>query len=211
MTMTLQVVGAGLGRTGTMSLKAALEQLLGGRCYHMTEVFGRPDVAETWRRAAEGEPPDWDGLLGEYRATVDWPAAAFWRELSAAYPDALVLLSSRDADSWWTSASNTIFPAIGREQEPGSAVDTERTMILSLLHNRFTLHWDDPDAAKLTYLRHNAAVREATPAERLVEWHPGDGWGPLCAALDVPEPDAPFPHVNTTAEFRQMAGLDQSG
>jgi hypothetical protein len=211
MTMTLQVVGAGLGRTGTTSLKSALEQLLDGRCYHMIEVFGRPDDAKTWQRAGDGDLPDWDEFLREYCATVDWPAAAFWRELSAAYPDALVLLSTRDADSWWKSANDTIFQALSREPEPGSPMDAQRTMILSLWHSHFTLNWDDADAAKLAYLRHNADVRETIPAERLVEWHPGDGWGPLCAALDRPEPDTPFPHVNTTDEFRQMTGLDESG
>jgi hypothetical protein len=211
MTMALRVVGAGLGRTGTLSLKLALEQLLDARCYHMLEVFGRPDVAETWQRAAEGECPDWEDFLRDYRATVDWPAAAFWRELSAAFPDALVLLSSRDAESWWTSASNTIFQAIQRVQEPGSPIDAEQTMILSLLHNRFTINWDDADSAKLAFLRHNDAVRAETPAYRLVQWRPGDGWGPLCAALDLPEPDAPYPHANTTDEFRHMTGLDESG
>lgn len=208
MTMTLQVVGAGLGRTGTTSLKAALEQLLDARCYHMMEVFGNDEAAATWTRATDGEMPDWDEFLGDYRATVDWPAAAFWRELSAAYPDAIVLLSTRDADGWWKSASDTIFQAMQRKLEPDSPFASQMTMTLNLLHSRFTLNWDDADAAKAAYLQHNAEVRAETPAERLVEWHPGDGWGPLCAALDLPEPDAPYPHVNTTDEFRLMAGLD---
>lgn len=207
--MTLRVVGAGLGRTGTTSLKAALEQLLGAPCYHMMEVFGKPEAATTWRQAVDGELPDWDEFLGDYRATVDWPAAAFWRELSAAYPDAIVLLSTRDADAWWKSASNTIFQAIQKEVAPDSPMYAERQMILNLLHGRFTLNWDDADAAKAAFLRHNAEVRAETPSERLVEWHPGDGWGPLCAALELPEPDAPYPHVNTTDEFRLMAGLDE--
>lgn len=208
--MTLQVVGAGLGRTGTMSLKLALEQLLDGPCYHMIEVFGRPDIAETWLRASEGDSPDWGEFLSDYRATVDWPAAAFWRELTAAFPDAIVLLSSRDVDGWWKSASNTIFQAIRREQAPGTPVDTERQMILTLLGNRFTPNWEDADTAKAAYLRHNEDVRANAPADRLVEWRPGDGWAPLCTALDLPEPDAPFPHANTTEEFRTMVGLDES-
>ena len=79
--MTLRVVGAGLGRTGTHSLKLALEQLLGGPCYHMVEVLGRPDQAAVWSRAARGEEPDWTTFLAGYEATVDWPAASFWREL----------------------------------------------------------------------------------------------------------------------------------
>ncbi|MGZ4756596.1 MAG: sulfotransferase family protein [Acidimicrobiia bacterium] len=209
--MTLQVVGAGLGRTGTMSLKGALEQLLGGPCYHMMEVFGKPDVAETWKRAAEGDFPDWDVFLADYRAAVDWPAAAFWRELSEAYPDAIILLSTRDVDGWWKSASNTIFQVILAEPEPGTPLDTERQMIFTMLEHRFTPEWQDPDAAKAAYVRHNDDVRATAPAERLVEWHPGDGWGPLCAALDLPVPDEPFPHMNSTADFRQMVGLDGPG
>jgi hypothetical protein len=206
--MSLRIVGAGLGRTGTTSLKAALELLLDGRCYHMIEVFGNDDAVATWDRAVGGDLPDWDEFLGEYRATVDWPAAAFWRELSAAYPDAKVLLSTRDADSWWKSASNTIFEVSQRDIQPDSPFAAQQRMILNLLHGRFTLNWDDADAAKAAYLRHNAEVRAEVPADRLVEWQPGDGWGPLCAALGVPEPAEPYPHVNTTDEFRAMAGLD---
>jgi hypothetical protein len=199
MTMALELVGAGLGRTGTTSLKAALEQLLGGPCYHMSEVFGRPDVAERWLRAVEGDLPDWDELLAGYRAAVDWPTATFWRELSAAYPDAPVLLSTRDADAWWKSASRTIFPTIARDQPPDTPIALERRMIAKLF-DRFTPGWQDEAAAKAAFLAHNDAVRDTIPASRLVEWHPGE-----------PVPDAPYPHVNTTDEFRLMAGLDDAG
>jgi len=208
--MTLQVVGAGLGRTGTTSLKLALEQLLGGRCYHMMEVFGRPDDIPVWDRAVDGTLPDWDAFLADYRATVDWPASAFWAELSAAFPDAIVLLSTRDADGWWTSANDTIFQAIQREAPADTPIAAQQKMCLNLLHGRCTLNWDDPDAAKSAYLRHNADVRANAPADRLVEWHPGDDWGPLCAALGLAEPDVPFPHANTTDEFRLLAGLDET-
>jgi hypothetical protein len=207
--MTLRIVGAGLGRTGTTSLKAALEQLLDGRCYHMMEVFGRIDDTDVWSRAADEDMPDWDQFLGEYIATVDWPGCAFWPELTAAYPDALVLLSTRDANAWWESASNTIFAAMLREPEPGTPINRQREMFLNIMHSRFTLNWDDADAAKAAYLRHNAQVRETVPADQLVEWRPGDGWEPLCAALNVTVPDAEFPHINTTDDFRLMAGLDE--
>src|SRR5271155_3282411 len=116
--MALQVVGAGLGRTGTHSLKVAFEQLLGGPCYHMVEVFGRPDQRDTWAAAARGEEVDWAAFLAPYRATVDWPAAAFWRELSDAAPEAVIVLSVRDADAWWKSASETIFAVLARGAPP---------------------------------------------------------------------------------------------
>lgn len=194
--MTIRVVGAGLGRTGTLSLKQALEQLLGGPCYHMREVFAHPEHIEHWYDAARGRAPDWAALFEGYSAVVDWPAASFWRELSEAFPEALVLLSVRDPESWWRSASNTIFPTIQRVEN-----DAWRDMIDSVLGARFTLALDDPAACKAAYERHVAQVRDAVPAERLVEWRPGDGWGPLCAALGMPTPQAAFPHVNTTEEF----------
>jgi hypothetical protein len=211
MNMALQVVGAGLGRTGTMSLKQALEQLLGGPCYHMMELFGDRDAIDTWHRAAEGDHPDWEEFLDGYVATVDWPASAFWLELSETHPDAIVLLSTRDADAWWRSASNTIFAVRLDDGQPGSDLQAHHAMVDALFRNTFTPDWQEEGPAKAAFLAHNDRVRATVPAHRLVEYHPGDGWGPLCTALGVPEPAEPYPHVNTTDEFRLMAGLDQSG
>jgi hypothetical protein len=201
----LRIVGAGLGRTGTMSLKLALEQLLGGRCYHMIEVFGRPDDVGVWHRAVGGDLPDWPSFLADYDAAVDWPVAAFWRELAAAFPDAQVLLSTRrDADTWWKSANDTIF-TVGRRGTPPAGVAGEHlAMVHELFAERFTPDWRDEDAAKRAYDAHNAAVRAAIPDERLVDWQPGDGWEPICATLGVDVPDAPFPHANSTEDFLAM-------
>jgi sulfotransferase family protein len=208
--VSLRVVGAGLGRTGTHSLQLALQQLLGGPCYHMIEVFGRPDDIPVWHAAGEGRMPDWDVFLADYVATVDWPAAAFWRELAAANPGALVLLSVRDdADAWWRSAHDTIFE-IGARPIPDDPIFAAQLRMISAVFERtFTPDWQDADAAKAAYVRHNAAVRAEVPRGRLLEWRPGDGWDPICTALDLPVPDEPFPHVNTTADFRAMAGLDE--
>jgi hypothetical protein len=204
--MTLKVVGAGLGRTGTHSLKLALEQLLGAPCYHMLETFGKPDHVAEWCKAVHDENPDWDLIFDGYVATVDWPAASFYGELMEKYSDSIVLLSTRsDAEAWWTSASSTIFAAIDRVAQ--AAPDLE-LMILDLLETRFTPGWRTHDAAVAAYDRHNTAVRARVPADRLVEWQPGDSWGPLCRALGLDVPKEPFPHVNTTADFRAMTGLD---
>ena len=108
--MTLKIVGAGLGRTGTHSLKVALETLLGGPCYHMFEVMQHPEDIAQWQLAAEGGAPDWKQLFEGYDAAVDWPAASFWRELAGVFPDAKILLSTRPTDEWWKSADATIFP-----------------------------------------------------------------------------------------------------
>jgi hypothetical protein len=204
--MALRVVGAGLGRTGTHSLKLALEQLLGSPCYHMAEVFEHPEDVPVWHEAVRGHPVDWDALFDGYAAAVDWPPAAFWREISAAFPDAIVLLSTREsADAWWKSASDTIFQGIWRV--PG--MEDWRAMVEDMLRLRFTPGWRDNEGeAKAAYEQHNAAVRAAVPADRLVVWQPRDGWGPLCDALDVPVPDEPFPHSNSTAEWRARTGLD---
>ena len=201
----IQVVGAGLGRTGTTSLKAALEQLLGGPCYHMFEVFGHPEHPSQWSAAYRGDPVEWPALFDGYTAVVDWPAAGVWRQLAAAYPDAPVILSTRrDADTWWKSASETIFVALGGGPPPDLDDWFEMAMAMTA---SFTPDWREADAAKAAYEAHNAAVRAEVPSDRLVEWQPDDGWEPLCAALGLPVPDEPFPHSNTTEEFRAHFGL----
>lgn len=193
--MTLRIIGAGLGRTGTASLKAALEHLLGAPCYHMFEVENRPGDLATWREAAQGNSPDWVAFFDGYAAAVDWPVAAFWEELAEAFPDAPILLSHRDANAWWRSAHDTIFPAsVAAQGEWGEMLD-------ALFSNRFTAALDDRQACVDAYLRHNDNVRRRVPSHRLVEWQPGDGWAPLCRALGIAEPEEPFPHTNTTREF----------
>jgi hypothetical protein len=208
--MSLRVVGAGLGRTGTASLKRALEVLLGGRCYHMFEAAARPGDATVWQRAVRGEAVDWDALFEDFVATVDWPACSFWRELRERHPDALVLLSERESPQrWWASMERTIVPTL-KSPVPADdvALARHRKMVIELISRCFTPRWDDGDAAIAAYERHNAEVRESVPRERLVEWRPGDGWDPLCEALAVEVPDEPFPHENTTAHFRERQGLD---
>ena len=199
----MRIVGAGLGRTGTHSLKLALERLLGAPCYHMVEVFEHLDHVPTWHAAIRGEQVDWEPVLGGYQAIVDWPGAGVWRELAAAYPEAKVLLSTRrDAATWLTSVRATIMesgPQNAMEDDPSlpGFVPMARDMFA-----RFEPNWRDDAATMAAYDAHNAAVRREVPPERLVEWQPGDGWQPLCDALGVAVPDEDFPHVNTTEEFR---------
>ena len=204
--MPLKVVGAGLGRTGTHSLKLVLERLLGEPCYHMIEVLGHPEHVGLWHQAALGQMPDWEALYEGYGAAVDWPAAAFWREQSEAYPDALILLSTRDSASWWRSCDNTIFEVFRRGDD--NMPSEWMAMIRELFRSRFAGDTLDQATAVAAYERHNDHVRATAPADRLLEWQPGDGWAPLCTALGVDVPDEPFPHVNSTAEFRAMVGLD---
>jgi Sulfotransferase domain len=205
--MTLRVVGAGLGRTGTTSLKQALELLLDEPCYHMLEVRERPGDPDVWGDAYEGRLPAWDDFFDGYQSTVDWPAAPFWSDISNTFPDALILLSVRDADAWWKSVSNTIFPALATYFAPNAPDDGWTRMGRGMM-TAFTPGWRDEASAKSAYLTYNELVRATAPKGRLLEWHPEEGWEPICAALHMDVPDQPFPFTNTTAQTRNELGLD---
>lgn len=197
--MPLKVVGAGLGRTGTHSLKIALQALLGEPCYHMVEVFQHPEHVPTWHAAARGEAVDWDALLAGYGAAVDWPASAFWFELSQANPDALIILSTRDSEAWWRSTQATIFSHI--TEEPPHEMEGWHDMVMEMMRSRFTTDLHDPDKGIGAFERHNKEVIRRAPADRLLVWRATDGWEPICRALGVPVPAEPFPLTNTTADF----------
>ena len=209
----MRVVGVGLGRTGTHSLKIALEQLLGAPCHHMIEVMGSPEQMRLWTAAADGRP-DWPATFNDYVATVDWPGAGFWRALVAQYPDAVVLLSRRpSADAWWKSADETIFELLRRPMpnDPEMAEWKAWFETVPRILARNGVDVADAVVSKAAYERHLEDVRAEVPSERLVEWTTGDGWAPLCQALGVPEPAEPFPHVNTTEEFQAfLAPTDSS-
>jgi hypothetical protein len=197
----LRVVGAGLPRTGTRSLKSALELLLGGRCYHMAEVFEHLDDVPAWRAAARGEEIDWSSFPPDCVAAVDWPASAFWRELADANRDAVIVLSTREsAAKWWESADQTIFPVLRKPVEQPENEEWQR-MVLDLAAREIGEDWDNVERAQALYEQHNEEVRLEAPADRLLEWQAVEGWEPLCRALDLPVPDEPFPRVNTREEW----------
>jgi hypothetical protein len=201
----LKVVGAGVGRTGTHSLKNGLEMLLGGTCHHMIEVImNHPEEQAVWTAAIDGKEIDWNALMKPYTAQVDWPGGAFWPELSEANPDALVLLSVRDPDSWYTSCTNTIFAGVRGMVAEGNEWMAALTRLFA---NRFSDKLEDKDAMIAAFEKHNDAVRAGVPKERLLEWTASDGWEPICERLNLPVPSEPFPKVNTTDEFRAMVGM----
>jgi hypothetical protein len=197
----LRVVGAGLPRTGTHSLKDALERLLGGRCYHMSIIPGHPyDLGPGWQTALAGGSPDWGELMRGYTASVDWPASMFWEPLSAANPEAMILLSQRDsAATWYSSLAATVLPATRAALDP----EWNQGRDVLLLAERFaeTPDWDSPEALISAYDRHNDHVRRTAPRDRLLEWRPGDGWKPICEALGLPVPEEPFPWTNRREEW----------
>jgi hypothetical protein len=198
--MSLRVVGAGFPRTGTSSLHNALGRLLGGRCYHMDEVFANLDHVRVWRAALAGATPGWNDFLCDYGAAVDWPASAFWQDLADANPDAPVVLSvRRDAETWWRSADRTILQVARRDEYP--EYGDWLSLFHELLRSEIGEHWDDPVLAMAAYERHNDEVRRTVSQQRLVEWQPEEGWAPICQALGVDVPDEPFPHINTTEDW----------
>jgi hypothetical protein len=193
--MTLKVIGAGFGRTGTLSLKTALEQIGFGPCYHMVEVLKNPAAPAYWEAAADREAVDWAKVFEGYGATVDWPSATFYRELADAYPDAKVILTERDAEAWFASTQATIF------SRPFDGDDPFRRMARKVIGDLFPRGLNDKDSVIEVYRRHNATVRQVIPPERLLVYELSQGWGPLCAFLGVDPPATDMPRVNSTEDF----------
>tara|TARA_R110002072_G_scaffold89232_6_gene200027 strand:+ start:19063 stop:19692 length:630 start_codon:yes stop_codon:yes gene_type:complete len=197
--MTLKVIGAGFGRTGTLSLKIALEKLGFNPCHHMMEVFGKPDHIALWQDAADGKAVDWSAVFAGYEAAVDWPVCAFWKELSEVYPEAKFILSRRDADKWFASASATIFKGMDRASD-----DPHMKMIQTLIfENTFGGDIANAEHAKGIFEAHNAEVIATLPAEKLLVFEAADGWQPLCEFLNVEVPSEAYPQTNTTEDFRK--------
>jgi hypothetical protein len=212
----MKVIGAGFGRTGTTSLKAALEELGFGPCYHMKEVFENPKHTSTWMAATEGRHVDWKEFFKDYQATVDWPGASFYKELMEVYPDAKVLLSVRDPEAWYKSCINTIHkisqtfpmswtmrfvPVMGRMIGISSDLVWKNTF-----HGRFL----DKEYALELFRQHNEEVKRYVPADRLLVYDVAEGWEPLCRFLGVPVPEGkPFPRLNDTKEFQRFVRISQ--
>jgi Sulfotransferase domain len=220
--LTLVVIGAGFGRTGTLSLREALVRLGFGPCDHMLENFEHPERFALWkeafRRKWAGEPIDWRPLLGAYRAIVDWPGAYFWRELIAAHSDAKVILTVRDRDRWYESCLATIFSVRARADESARSRVMMRliALVLPVMREGFQVADDviwkgtfdgrfaDREHALRVFSEHNREVEESVSVERLLVFDVKQGWEPLCEFLEVPVPAGqPFPHVNDAESFRK--------
>ncbi|HST56710.1 MAG TPA: sulfotransferase [Solirubrobacteraceae bacterium] len=212
----MRVIGAGFGRTGTMSLKAALEELGVGPCYHMIEaLWGDTTRIPIWEAAADGEQVDWRALLAGFESTVDWPGCTFYKQLMEVFPDAKVLLTVRDPDKWYESVESSIWAAgvAGRkgELQGGSetppSLDAFRMIGKLIWEGTFDGRFEDRAYAIDVFNRHIEEVKRTVPAERLVVHEVKDGWKPLAQMLGVPEPQTPFPRLNDKAAFREMVGL----
>jgi hypothetical protein len=208
----MKLIGAGLPRTATLSQKIALEMLGFAPCYHMVDVLGDLDQAALWRKALDGEL-SLTTILDGYQATVDWPGAFFYRDLIELYPEAKVLLSVRDDDSWAHSMRDTIWGlfyddvlmrhlsfARASIEAPWSSY---LAMMLEMWRRSGLIDGEDTSLEFMSAAvrRYNAEVQEVVPSERLLVWTAGDGWEPLCEFLEVPVPDTSFPCVNDSKEF----------
>ena len=212
--MTLKVIGAGFGRTGTTSIKAALEQLGFTQCYHMQEVIKHPAHVQRWIDVMDGKPVDWDALFAGYQATVDWPACNFYEQLMAHYPNAKVLLTVRDPDKWYDSCLNTIYamyhkPVMRFVRRLFPLMQRFMAMNDRLIwQGDFQGRFADRSYAIKVFNAHNAAIKAAVPAERLLVYDVKEGWEPLCRFLNVPVPQGvPFPHLNDSGVFQRMFQL----
>lgn len=206
--MALKVIGSGFGRTGTMSMKLALEHLGLGPCHHMIEVMENPAQLPFWKAAAAGEKIDWNEVFAEYSSQVDWPGAHVWAETSAAFPDARVIHTERPEDAWWNSFDGTIgkfFASYSKLNLPAHVEDIFETMNNWLMKETFD-DFTDRDSAVAAYRRNNQRVRDTIPADRLLVFHVADGWNPLCEFLELPVPDTPFPHSHPKQEFWEHFG-----
>jgi hypothetical protein len=198
--MALKIIGTGLGRTGTASLKVALETLGFGRCYHMTEIMKNPDFIQGWMDAANNNP-DWDKIFRDYGATVDYPACSFWKELAGHYPEAKIILTVRDANSWFDSTSETImspkFSGLIRNSPWGEMVGKT---IWDTLDNRM----EDREFMVPYFENRNQEIIDAFPSDRLLVYQVKQGWNPLCEFLGVPVPNMEFPRINSRDETREL-------
>jgi hypothetical protein len=203
MSISFAVVGAGYGRTGTLSAKAALERLGFGPCYHMSEVMAHPEYAQYWLAAASGQAVDWDIVMRGYRSSVDWPACNFYRELAAHFSEAKVLLTVRDMRKWYESCAATIIPAMKTDEahlppQMRVPVKMARTVVVD---KTFGGNVDDAAHCIAVHEAHIRDVKRTFAPERLLVFDVAQGWGPLCKFLNVPVPPEPFPRVNTREEF----------
>ena len=213
--MSLQVIGSGVGRTGTHSLKLALEQLGFGKCYHMTELFQNPEGLIHFQKAERAEAVDWDKLFEGYKSAVDYPVAKYYKQIIAAYPNAKIIHTMRDAESWYQSAMETIFwatkPSAGRMLKllikiPFSSTIRKRLPILKfdgeMVDNIFGKNLKDKQEVVRRYNAINEETLNYLPKDRSLVYEVKEGWKPLCNFLNVPVPLTPFPKSNVRDEFK---------
>jgi hypothetical protein len=212
----MKLIGAGLPRTATTTQMIALE-MLGLPCYHMRDMMmDLEGSVPQWRKALEGDA-DWDEIFAGKESAVDWPAAYHYRELMDVYPEAKILLSVRDADSWVRSMESTILQVfygdtllhhLARAQyaiDPLYAgwIDVLTEMNFGEERGVWAGTNGEPGPMAESMKRWNQTVIDTVPSDRLLVWDPKEGWAPLCEFLEVAVPEQPLPYVNDTENFQK--------
>ena len=208
--MTLQVIGAGFGRTGTLSTKMALETLGLGPCYHMKELYGHPEHLPLWQRFSLGDSVDWPSVFAGYQSTVDWPATTAWAELVDHYPEAKVVVNVRPVDAWADSMLATVCRLLTVRKRHPDAYAREVLEVANRLINERTFDnkINDRETLVSAFEAHTDALRQRLPSDRVLFFEVTDGWAPLCDFLGCAVPDTPFPRSNAREEFWDIFGQD---
>lgn len=207
--MTLSVIGSGFGRTGTKSLKAALEQIGFAPCHHMHEIITHPEQVAHWQAIASGKPVDWNEVFAGYKSQVDWPGAHVWRQLSVTYPEAQVVHTERPAEEWWNSYAKTIGKLVSSYKTipmPPHISAMMAAWVSMVGDGVFGGKFADRDICIAAYKRHGQEVRDTIPAKRLLVFNAAEGWQPLCKFLGAAVPADAFPHQNLRADFWEVLG-----
>ena len=203
----MKVIGAGFGRTGTQSIKVALQQLGFGPCLHMIDMLsGNPEMSDAFREAYDGKPTDWEALVEGWESCMDWPTCSFYKQFIETFPDAKVILNVRDPEGWYKSCYNTIYQVAVVAPPPFEIASRPPNKMLKRVIWEGDLQGKFGDKATALEIleQWNQEVRDTVPAEKLLEFAVTDGWEPLCKFLEVDVPDEPFPHLNDTQSFLDM-------
>jgi hypothetical protein len=199
----LEILGAGFGRTGTNSLKIALERLGFGPCYHMYEITKNPGHISFWNAAASNSPVEWISFFKSYKATVDWPASAFVPQIYKAFKSSKVIITVRNPEEWYQSANNTIFHTMANWEANENPETRDRMKMAKkiILDGVFWGKHDNKNHCIGIFNKHINEISNVVPKDNLLIFDVSEGWVPLCEFLKVEIPNEAFPYTNTRASF----------
>lgn len=218
--MSIKIIGAGFPRTGTTTLKRALEMLGYNKCYHMKELLVNPDMLQHWLKLEATGTTDWEAIYEGYQGSVDFPCYPFYKAHMERYPDAKVILTVRPFEPWYNSVYQTIWQA-GPQNTPEKlqmlakmAFNPRLRKVINcikfvrryLWEKQFEGRFEDRGFVEEVFRQHIASVKQYVPADRLLVYDVRDGWEPLCRFMNVPVPAEPIPHLNKKENFKSMLG-----
>jgi len=209
--VALKIIGAGFGRTGTNSLKLALEILESQPCHHMLEVLPCENQIKWFHEKAHGKTVIWDEVFENYGSAVDWPSSAYYKELADHYPDSKVILSIRDPDNWYDSTKETIYFVSTEIPKWLLFLSSKKRQIYEMIKKTiwqgvFDGKFEDREYAVNVFKKHIKKVKSAIPEDRLLIHEAKEGWEPLCEFLGKPVPNQPYPRVNEANTFKKQIG-----